>query len=325
MERKNLHEIVTTELLEERQNWLNSLKVEHGLSKLTLQSYERDMRQFLTFMAFYTGEKIDLQAMRQLLYTDIRAFVSKRRLHGIENRSLTRSLSGIRSFLKYLKKRQITGEENILNMKNLKKSNSLPKPLSEKQVLNLINYDINTHNDTKWINARNSAILYLLYGCGLRISETLSLTPQNIIDDESSLRITGKGNKTRIVPLLSSVREIIMKYYILCPFDLHIELPLFRGARGKPLNPGVFQRYIRYLRQNLSLPITTTPHTLRHSFATHILSNGGDLRSIQSVLGHSRLSSTQVYTNVDSKRIIEIYDQSHPIVTNNNTKPKLLR
>ncbi|WCM57116.1 tyrosine recombinase XerC [Candidatus Liberibacter asiaticus] len=323
MEGNNLPEIVSFELLKERQNWLQNLEIERGLSKLTLQSYECDTRQFLIFLAFYTEEKITIQTIRQLSYTEIRAFISKRRTQKIGDRSLKRSLSGIKSFLKYLKKRKITTESNILNMRNLKKSNSLPRALNEKQALTLVdNVLLHTSHETKWIDARNSAILYLLYGCGLRISEALSLTPQNIMDDQSTLRIQGKGDKIRIVPLLPSVRKAILEYYDLCPFDLNlnIQLPLFRGIRGKPLNPGVFQRYIRQLRRYLGLPLSTTAHTLRHSFATHLLSNGGDLRSIQSILGHSRLSTTQIYTNVNRKRMMEIYDQTHPSITQKDKK-----
>ncbi|AKK20409.1 tyrosine recombinase XerC [Candidatus Liberibacter africanus] len=308
-----LDNIISLELLEKRQKWLKSMEVENGLSKLTLKSYECDTRQFLTFMAFYTGEKITFETINQLSYADIRAFVSKRRSQKIENRSLRRTLSGIKSFLKYLKKHNIKTESNIINMRNLKKENYLPRSLNEKQALNLLDNDLSDNlNDASWVAARNSAILHLLYGCGLRISEALSLTPKNIIEDQSILRIQGKGNKTRVVPLLPAVKESIIKYRNLCPFSLDMQLPLFRGTRGGFLNPGVFQRYIRQLRQILSLPLRTTPHTLRHSFATHLLSNGGDLRSIQSILGHAKLSTTQIYTNVDIKRIIEIYDKTHP-------------
>ncbi|MBA5724129.1 tyrosine-type recombinase/integrase [Liberibacter sp. Z1] len=163
-----------------------------------------------------------------------------------------------------------------------------------------------------WVNARDLSILHLLYGCGLRISEALALTQQDIVNDESSLYIRGKGNKTRIVPLLPSVGASITRYKEICPFDLKKDHPFFRGVRGGPLNAGIFQRTVRHLRQYLGLPETTTPHILRHSFATHLLSNGGDLRSIQDLLGHTRLSTTQIYTNFDSKKIIEIYDKSHP-------------
>ncbi|MEG8099452.1 site-specific integrase, partial [Candidatus Liberibacter brunswickensis] len=227
----NLNEIITLKLLKERQKWLNSLENEHGLSKLTIQSYECDTRQFLIFMASYTEEKINFKTISQLSYSDIRAFISERRNQKIGNRSLKRRLSGIKSFLKYLKKNKIKTESNIINMRNLKKDNSLPRSLNEKQALSLL--DKNFHdNDVKWINARNLAILYLLYGCGLRISEALSLTPYNITEDQYTLRIQGKGNKTRLIPILPSIREAILEYCDLCPFDLNIHRPLFRGKRG---------------------------------------------------------------------------------------------
>ncbi|MBY7649905.1 MAG: recombinase XerC [Candidatus Liberibacter europaeus] len=317
-----LHEIVAVELLKECQNWLDSLKIDKGVSKLTLQSYERDIRQFFTFMAFYNDvNKVDLQTIYKLAYTDIRAFIFKRRQHGVDNRSLKRSLSGIKSFLKYLKKHNIIDSTDIINMRILKKSNYLPKPISEKQALDLVNHKLdNISSNSCWVDARDSAILHLLYGCGLRISETLSITPQSITNDQSSLVITGKGNKTRMVPILPLVKTALIKYNELCPFNLEKNVPIFRGIRGAPLNPGVFQRNMRHIRKHLGLCESTTPHTLRHSFATHLLSNGGDLRSIQDLLGHARLSTTQIYTNVNSSKILEIYDKTHPIYNMNNKK-----
>ncbi|AHA27870.1 tyrosine recombinase XerC [Candidatus Liberibacter americanus] len=318
MAKDKLDKIIKPNLLDKHKNWLEYLRIEKGLSKTTLNAYERDTRQFFAFISFYNnGNAVDFQTIRKLIYADIRAFIAKRRQNNIENQSIQRSISGIKSFFKYLKKNNIADLTNIIDMKSLKKSIRLPKPLSEKQAIKLMNYNLNSHC---WLKARNSAILYLLYGCGLRISEALSIKPKSIINDQSSLLIKGKGNKKRIIPMLPSVKKALTKYIMMCPFNLDKDTPLFRGTRGKTLNQGVFQRNIRDIRQQIGLPESTTPHTLRHSFATHLLSNGADLSSIQKILGHEKLSTTQIYTNIDSKKILEIYDKTHPIFNMENSK-----
>ena len=188
---------------------------------------------------------------------------------------------------------------------------SLPKPLTARDALRVVDADLQL-SDEPWIAARSAAVLTLLYGCGLRISEALALTSADLPRDGKALRITGKGNKTRIVPLLPAASEAIEVYRKLCPFQPAPDAPMFRGARGGVLQPAIVQKEMRRLRSALDLPESATPHALRHSFATHLLAGGGDLRTIQELLGHASLSTTQVYTGVDSRRLIEIYDRAHP-------------
>jgi integrase/recombinase XerC len=192
-----------------------------------------------------------------------------------------------------------------------KQPKSLPKPLSDRQAIAVVDAHEQLAEEP-WIRVRNAAVLTLLYGCGLRISEALSLTPDDFTGSPTSLRITGKGDKTRIVPLIAPARSGVEDYIKLCPFPLGADKPLFRGARGGPLQPAIIQREMQKMRGALGLPDSATPHALRHSFATHLLASGGDLRTIQELLGHASLSTTQVYTGVDSARLLEIYDRAHP-------------
>jgi integrase/recombinase XerC len=192
-----------------------------------------------------------------------------------------------------------------------KQPKSLPKPLSDKQAITAVSNESQLH-DEPWIAARDAAVMTLLYGCGLRISEALDLTPADVRTGTTTLRITGKGNKTRLVPLLPVVFEAVAKYRQLCPIHLDEGEPLFRGSRGGKLQPAIIQRAMQKLRGAFGLPETATPHALRHSFATHLLAGGGDLRTIQELLGHASLSTTQVYTGVDASRLLEVYDRAHP-------------
>ncbi len=196
-------------------------------------------------------------------------------------------------------------------MRSPKQPKSLPRPLTSSQALNITS-DHGQLADEPWIAARNAAVLTLLYGCGLRISEALALTPDDFQPGTASLRVVGKGSKTRIVPLLDVALQAVSQYRQLCPFVASPGKPLFRGARGGPLQPAIIQREMARMRSAFGLPETATPHALRHSFATHLLAGGGDLRSIQELLGHASLSTTQIYTGVDSARLLEIYDRAHP-------------
>ncbi len=303
--------IAAPDLIAERQAWLASLAGERRLAGLTLEAYERDTRQFLQFLTGHLGGPARIEDIHTLKPADFRGFLAARRREGDGARSLGRHLAGIRSFLRFLEKKGLVNAAGVGAVRSPKQPKSLPKPLLPDQALEVIATGGDLQEEA-WIGARDAAVLALLYGCGLRISEALGLTPNDLPDGTTALRITGKGDKTRLVPLLAVVLEAVKQYQALCPFPLAADQPLFRGARGGPLQPAIIQRQMQRLRGALGLPETATPHALRHSFATHLLSGGGDLRTIQELLGHASLSTTQVYTGVDSARLLDIYDRAHP-------------
>jgi integrase/recombinase XerC len=298
-------------LLDERQKWLDALSGERRLSTHTLHAYERDTRQFLFFLTGHLGGPTTLKDIQALRPADFRAFLASRRRDGAGARSLGRNLAGLRSLLRYLEKKGLVNAAGAAAVRSPKQPKSLPKPLSDSQAINVVSDEAQLHEEP-WIAARDAAVLTLLYGCGLRISEALDLMPDDIRPGATSLRITGKGNKTRIVPLLAVVITAVEHYRKLCPYQLDPTLPLFRGARGGKLHAGLIQRGMQKLRSAFNLPDSATPHALRHSFATHLLAGGGDLRTIQELLGHASLSTTQVYTGVDASRLLEVYDRAHP-------------
>ena len=303
--------IAAPDLIAERQLWLENLQHERRLSVLTVDAYERDTRQFLQFLTGHLGGPARIEDIHTLRPADLRAFLANRRREGDGARSLGRHMAGIRSFLRFLEKKGLVNAAGAGAVRAPKQPKSLPKPLLPEQALNVIQAGADLQ-DEPWIGARDAAVLALLYGCGLRISEALGLRPVDLPDEATMLTITGKGGKTRLVPLLPVVLESVRVYQHLCPFALASGEPMFRGARGGPLQPAIIQRQMQRLRGALGLPETATPHALRHSFATHLLSGGGDLRTIQELLGHASLSTTQVYTGVDSVRLLEIYDRAHP-------------
>jgi len=303
--------IADPHLMTERGAWLENLARERRLSEHTLDAYERDTRQFLTFMTGHLGGPTTLRDIEALRPADFRAFLAARRKEGSGARSVARNLAGIRSFLRHLEKKGLVNAAGAGAVRSPKQPKSLPKPLSDRQAITVVGSDAQLH-DEPWIAARDAAVMTLLYGCGLRISEALDLTPTDLRPGTTTLRITGKGNKTRLVPLLPIVFEAVEKYRQLCPLHLEDGEPLFRGARGGKLQPAIIQRAMQKLRSAFGLPETATPHALRHSFATHLLAGGGDLRTIQELLGHASLSTTQVYTGVDASRLLEVYDRAHP-------------
>lgn len=303
--------IADPHLMRERSAWLENLARERRLSEHTLDAYERDTRQFLTFMTGHLGGPTTLRDVEALRPADFRAFLAARRKEGSGARSVARNLAGIRSFLRHLEKKGLVNAAGAGAVRSPKQPKSLPKPLSDRQAITVVSNEAQLH-DEPWIAARDAAVMTLLYGCGLRISEALDLTSADIRTGTTTLRITGKGNKTRLVPLLPIVFEAVEKYRQLCPFHLDEGEPLFRGARGGKLQPAIIQRAMQKLRSAFGLPETATPHALRHSFATHLLAGGGDLRTIQELLGHASLSTTQVYTGVDASRLLEVYDRAHP-------------
>ncbi len=298
-------------LLGLRQDWLKAIAEERRLAGKTVEAYERDTRQFLLFFAKHGGGPASLRDIQELRPADLRAYLASRRRDGAGARTLGRDLAGIRSFLRYLEKKGLANAAGASAIRSPKQPKSLPKPLSASQALRVVS----SHDqlaEEPWIAARNAAVLALLYGCGLRISEALGLTPADFQQTATALRVTGKGNKVRLSPLIPAAREAVAEYQKLCPYHVEDNEPLFRGARGGPLQPAIIQREMQKLRSALNLPETATPHALRHSFATHLLAGGGDLRTIQELLGHASLSTTQIYTGVDSTRLLDIYDRAHP-------------
>lgn len=298
-------------VLDERQTWLATLQGERRLSENTVEAYERDTRQFLMFLTGHLAAPASIKDISDLRPADLRSFLASRRRDGAGPRSLGRHLAGLRSFLHYLERKGLVKTAGANAIRTPKQPKALPKPLTDRQALNLTQTDTQMQ-DEPWIAARDAAVLSLLYGCGLRISEALNLRPSDIPNGTSALRITGKGGKTRLVPLLPIVAEAIDTYRKLCPYHLAGDEPLFLGARGGKLQPAIIQRGMQKLRGAFGLPDTATPHALRHSFATHLLAGGGDLRTIQELLGHASLSTTQIYTGVDTARLLEIYDNAHP-------------
>ncbi|GEO85754.1 MULTISPECIES: tyrosine recombinase XerC [Alphaproteobacteria] len=303
--------LAADDLLTERGAWLASLGGERRLSGNTLEAYERDTRQFLRFLTTHVGGPASIKDVSALRPADLRAFLAFRRKQGASARSLGRHLAGLRSFLKHLERKGLVNAAGAGAIRSPKQPKSLPKPLSGAQALRVVSQEAQM-NEEPWIAARDAAVLTLLYGCGLRISEALDLTPQAFAGDPTTLRITGKGAKTRLVPLLPVVNEAVQTYVRLCPYPLDAGAPMFRGARGGKLQPAIIQREMQRLRSALGLPDSATPHALRHSFATHLLGSGGDLRTIQELLGHASLSTTQVYTGIDAARLLDVYDRAHP-------------
>jgi integrase/recombinase XerC len=254
-----------------------------------------------------------LKALAKLAPADVRAFLAARRADGAGNRSLMRQLAGVRSFARFLE-RNGKGKVGALSaVRTPKLPRSLPKPLTASSAKALTDADMRAGEARdQWVLARDAAVLALLYGCGLRISEALSLKRRDFNGAPDALTVTGKGNKTRMVPLLPQVAQRVADYVALCPHDLPINGPLFVGARGGTLSPRIVQLAMERLRGALGLPDTATPHALRHSFATHLLAGGGDLRAIQELLGHASLSTTQIYTAVDAERLLDVYVNTHP-------------
>ena len=266
---------------------------------------------------FFAGKLNKLPDMKQLLALqarDVRGFLAARRSEGVGSRSLSRTLSALRMFYKFLERRGYGKNDAIRAVSLPKLPHSVPKPLTAPKATALVDgADIASPDAPEWILARDTAVLALLYGSGLRISEALSLQRKDApIKGRDMLRVTGKGNKTRVVPVLPLVREAVERYLALCPLQLGSDDPLFVGARGKQLSPRIIQLRIAGARAALGLPETATPHALRHSFATHLLGAGADLRSIQELLGHASLSTTQGYTEVDRAHLLKTYDSAHP-------------
>jgi integrase/recombinase XerC len=295
--------------------WLLHLRAERRLSPKTLEAYARDLRQFLDFLCAHWGARVTLKRFAALEAIDVRAFMAMRRADEIAGRSLMRTLAGLRSFGRFLE-REGRGRVGALSaIRAPKVPKSLPKPIGMVPAKRLADTAERAHESREqWILARDAAVMALLYGSGLRISEALGLKRRDIPKpgEGDVLIVTGKGNKTRMVPVLRNVLQLVADYVAACPHPLPQSGPVFVGARGAPLSPRIIQLTMVRMRGALGLPDSATPHALRHSFATHLLSRGGDLRAIQELLGHASLSTTQVYTGIDSERLFEVYRQAHP-------------
>ncbi len=299
-------------LLALRCAWLKTLEQERRLSPHTIEAYERDSRQFLFFISEHRGGPATVKCIANLKPLDLRAYLTRRRNDGAGARTLGRGLGGVRSFLRHLEKKGLVNATAANAMRAPKQPKSLPKPLTAKDALKVVSAEEQLVEEP-WVRARNIAILTLLYGCGLRLGEALAIDGRSLTDVEAkSLTIKGKGNKTRLVPIMPVVFEAVATYRQLCPYQLHEGAPMFRGVRGGALQPAVLQRDMRKMRSALGLPDSATPHALRHSFATHLLASGGDLRTIQELLGHASLSTTQAYTAVDTKHLLDAYNAAHP-------------
>jgi integrase/recombinase XerC len=291
--------------------WLDRLSVERGAADATIVAYSRDMEQFLTWWSGESGRSAQLCDIGALDMRAFRRFMAARRREGLDGRSLARTMSALRGFYRFLEKEEITASRAVFSVSMPKVPRGVPKPLTREKAAALVEDTMETKLD--WIAARDMAVLLLLYGSGLRISEALSLRVKDAPNAARDvLRIVGKGRKERLVPALPITVDAIARYRQLCPYALAPDGPLFLGAKGGPLSPRIIQLVVAGARDVLGLPESATPHALRHSFATHLLSAGADLRQIQELLGHASLSTTQIYTEVDRERLLEVYNAAHP-------------
>lgn len=297
------------------EGWMRYLASERQLAEKTREAYARDLTAFLGFLAQHLGGQPGLDDLKALEPRDFRSYLAHRRRDGLTSRSLSRALSAIRMFFRYLDRKNILKNDAVRAITSPKVPHGVPKPLTVDKALALADDPSGgeAHDAPEWVIARDTAVLTLLYGSGLRISEALGLSRGEApAHGHDVLRIKGKGGKERAVPVLPVTQAAIDHYLSLCPFALSPSGPLFVGVRGKRLSPRIIQLVMERMRGALGLPDTATPHALRHSFATHLLGNGADLREIQELLGHSSLSTTQIYTEVDTAYLMKVYSEAHP-------------
>ncbi len=291
-------------------DWVAWLRGERRSSRHTIAAYSRDLQRFLDFLGLHLGGPVGLSDLSGLRAADFRSYMAARRGEGLGPTSLARALSTVRGFFRYLDVRGLAHNPALAAVRTSKQPHSVPKALDVKDAKSVVD-GVRSQGDEPWVGLRDAAVLLLAYGCGLRISEVLGLN-RGDVPLGRTLVITGKGDKQRMVPVLPAVHEAVDAYLNQCPFGMDSGSPLFVGMRGKRLSAGVVQARMRAVRRALGLPETATPHALRHSFATHLLAGGGDLRTIQELLGHASLSTTQRYTEVDGARLMEVYDNAHP-------------
>ena len=290
--------------------WLDHERALAGVADNTLKAYRADVLGFMAFLTQHNGDAQGLAPLARVTLSDMRAWMAHERGRGVAARSLARSLSAVKSFYRWLAPREGFEPTAVLSTRAPKFQPKLPRPLTAPAASDMID-QIGLQARAPWVAARDTAVVILLYGCGLRISEALSLQGRDA-PLPPVLRITGKGGKTRIVPVLDIARAAVAGYLRLCPHAQTADAPLFRAVRGGPLAPRAIQKVVEQTRLQLGLPATATPHALRHSFATHLMAAGGDLRCIQELLGHASLSTTQAYTAVDAAQLMAVYDRAHP-------------
>jgi len=292
------------------QGWLDGQRALKNASDNTIDAYARDVAGFLAFITEHHGAEQGLGALARITTADMRSWMAFTRGHDVGSRSLARKLSAVKSFYRWLADREGFDPTSVLSTRSPKFQRKLPRPLSEDAARDMID-TLALQSQTPWISARDQAVVTLLYGCGLRISEALSLTGHDLPLAEV-IRIVGKGGKERIVPVIRAARQAVAAYTDICPYPITAGTPLFLGVRGGVLNPRMVQKVVAQTRMQLGLPATATPHAMRHSFATHLLNAGGDLRAIQELLGHASLSTTQAYTAVDTAHLMQVYARAHP-------------
>lgn len=290
--------------------WLGHLKSLDGRAEATLAAYRADVLGFLAFLAVHAGGDGGVGSLARLGLSEMRAWMAHERARGLSPRSLARALSSVKSFIRWLAEREGFDPAAVIATRAPSYTRKLPRPLSEEAAREVI-ARIEVQARAPWAGLRDVAVATLLYGCGLRISEALSLTGGDLPLGDV-LRIRGKGGKERIVPVIPAARAAVARYAAACPHPIGRSGPLFRGVRGGPLSPRLVSGAMASVRRQLGLPATATPHALRHSFATHLLNAGGDLRAIQELLGHASLSTTEAYTAVDTARLMQVYERSHP-------------
>ncbi|MBN9674215.1 tyrosine recombinase XerC [Salipiger bermudensis] len=292
------------------ESWLTAARALKGNSENTITAYRADVLEFIVFLTSHHAEPQGLAPLARVTTPDMRAFLAHLRGQGVGSRTMARKLSAVKSFYRWLAEREGFEPTAVMMARAPKFQKKLPRPLAEDAAKAMID-TVEMQAADSWIGARDAAVVTLLYGCGLRISEALGLRGRDLPLGES-LRIVGKGGKERIVPVLPIARRALDTYLRLCPYDPEPDAPVFRGKRGGALNPRLIQKVTEAARLQLGLPATATPHAMRHSFATHLLAAGGDLRAIQELLGHASLSTTQAYTSVDEVHLMKVYAATHP-------------
>lgn len=292
------------------ERWLSELTAVGGRADKTVEAYRADVVGFLAFLQVYEGDGQGVAALGKLSIRTMRAWMAQERGRGLSARSMARALSAVKNFVKWAAEREGFDPTAVLMTRSPRFQKNLPRPLAEDAALLMLD-TVEHQSETDWVAARDLAVVTLLYGCGLRISEALGLTA-SMLPFGDSLRIIGKGGKERIVPVVPAARDAVEAYIRVCPFQIEPEAPIFRGVRGGVLNARHIQKVMEQARAQLGLPASATPHAMRHSFATHLMNAGGDLRSIQELLGHASLSTTQAYTAVDTARLMDVYEAAHP-------------
>ncbi|MCD2359076.1 tyrosine recombinase XerC [Sulfitobacter mediterraneus] len=292
------------------QNWLSQQRALKGAAENTLTAYQGDVAEFLAFMTVHKGDAQGLGALSKITISDMRSWMAQTRSGDVGPRSMARKLSSVKAFYRWLSEREGFEPTAVLSTRSPKFTKKLPRPLAVDAAKALLDC-VEIQSDRPWVSARDVAVLTLLWGCGLRISEALGLRGADAPLPDV-LRIVGKGGKERVVPVLPAAQAAVAEYLRLCPHMQSDEAPLFRGIRGGALGARAIAQVMADARMQLGLPATATPHAMRHSFATHLLDAGGDLRAIQELLGHASLSTTQAYTAVDTARLMEVYNKAHP-------------